>query len=88
MITLEFQKYFKMEVENLKLVRDAESLNIYVDNGEDKDPIHIVYWTEDEWLEDPETVVPAMMIAMELFYTGQHVLLFKTLKLEHLLEGE
>ena len=55
---------------NLKLSRDDESLNIYIDNGEDKEPTHVCYWHEDEWLDDPETVVPAMLAAIELFYTN------------------
>jgi len=75
-----------MEVENLKIARDSESINIYVDNGDDQEPTHIVYWHEDEWLEDPETVVPAMLMAMELFYLGEHVKLFTILGMEHLLE--
>ena len=69
------------KIKNLKIARDSESLNIYVDNGEEKDPTHIVYWTEDEWLEDAELVVPAMLTATELFYTGKHIQLVETLGL-------
>jgi hypothetical protein len=61
--------------ENLKLARDSESLDIYIDNGDDQDPTQICYWHEDEWLEDAETVVPAMLMAMELFYTNPQELL-------------
>jgi hypothetical protein len=69
------------KIKNLKLSKDSYSLNIFVDNGEDKDPTHIVYWTEDEWLEDAETVVPAMLTAMELFYMGKHIQLVETIGL-------
>jgi hypothetical protein len=65
-------------IKNLKMVIDQESLNIFVDKGEDKDPIHIVYWTEDEWLEDAETVVPAMLRAVDLF-NNNHELLLETI---------
>jgi hypothetical protein len=60
---------------NLKLTRDDESLNIYIDNGDDQDPTHICYWHFEEWEEDAETVVPAMLTAMELFYTNPQELL-------------
>ena len=63
------------EFANLKLARDSESLEIYIDNGDDQDPTQICYWHEDEWLEDAETVVPAMLAAMELFYTNPQELL-------------
>lgn len=29
----------------------------------------IVYWCKDEWLEDPESVVPAIANAIHLAYT-------------------
>jgi hypothetical protein len=61
--------------QNLSIAIDGESVNIYRDNGEGKEPTHIAYWHEDEWLEDPETVVPAMLRAVELFYEDQHELL-------------
>jgi len=68
-----------MKIDNLKMVIDSESLNIYLDHGDDKDPTHIVYWTEDEWVEDPETVVGAMLIAIDLFNNDMHNVLLKTL---------
>ncbi len=71
-------------MENLKLSRDDESINIYIDNGDDKEPTHIVYWHADEWQDDPELVVPALLRAMELYYTD-HYMLFKTLRLLHLM---
>ena len=30
----------------------------------------IVYWHKDEWLEDPESVVPAIANAIHLAYTN------------------
>lgn len=61
-------------MENLKLALDSESVNIYIDNGENKEPTHIVYWHEDEWLEDPSIVV-SIINAIQLFYTNPKELL-------------
>jgi len=60
--------------ENLKISIDNESLNIYIDNGEDKDPIHICYWHIDEVKED-ENVAILMIKAVDLFYTNPEKLL-------------
>ena len=38
---------------NFKIAIDGESVNMYIETG--GEPIHIVYWTEDEWLEDAES---------------------------------
>ena len=54
-------------MDNLKLAIDSESINIYIDNGDDKEPTHVVYWHEDEWLENPDMVVPAILRAIDLF---------------------
>ena len=64
-----------MNIENLKLSIDSESVNIYIDNGEDKEPTHVVYWHEDEWIEDSESVTPAIIQAINLFYTDKKELL-------------
>lgn len=74
-----------MRVANMKMSIDNESVNIYLDNGDDQDPTHIVYWHEDEWIEDPESVVGAMLKAIELFTTGRHHLLLEILGLKHLI---
>ena len=66
-----------MKKQQLQIAIDLESVNIYREVGEDQEPIHIVYWYEDEWLEDPETVVPAIIQAIHLFYTNQIELLEK-----------
>ena len=64
-------------MKNLKLVIDSESVNIYIDNGEDKEPTQVVYWHEDEWLEDAEVVVPAMLSAIDLFMNKPKELLWR-----------
>ena len=61
----------------MKIAIDSESVNIYIDEGEDIEPTHIVYWHEDEWLEDSETVTPAIIQAINLFYTDKKLLLEK-----------
>ena len=66
-----------MNTKNLKLSIDSESVNIYIDNGKDKEPSHVVYWHEDEWIEDPETVTLAVIQAINLFYTDKKELLKK-----------
>ena len=74
-----------MKNQKLKIAIDSESVNIYRDNGDDNDPTHIVYWHEDEWIEDSQSVTPAIIKAMELFYTDQ-VALLKMLGLSHLIK--
>ena len=76
------------KIKNLKLARDSESLNIYIDNGDDKDPTHICYWYFEEWEEDAELVVPAMLTAMELFYTGKHLELIDTIGMSGFLKTD
>lgn len=56
-------------VKNLKISIDAESLNIYIDKGEDKEPIHVCYWHIDEWTEDPSVAI-SMLNAVQLYYTN------------------
>lgn len=52
----------------LKLSIDGESVNIYIDKGEDKDPIHIVYWHLDEVEEDANVAI-SIANAIHLYYT-------------------
>ena len=68
----------------LQIALDSESVNIYRQINDDDEPLHIVYWHEDEWLEDAESVVPAMIKAIELYYTDQ-IQLLKVLGLEQYL---
>ena len=44
-------------MKNLKLSIDSESVNIYIDNGDDKEPTHIVYWHLDEVEEDASVAI-------------------------------
>jgi len=70
-----FESTNNMNINKLKLAIDEVSVNIYIDNGDDKEPTHIVYWHEDEWLEDPQTTTPAIIQAIHLFYTDKNELL-------------
>jgi hypothetical protein len=56
-------------LKKLKLSIDNESVNIYIENGDDADPTHIVYWHTDEVKED-ENIAIYMAKAIELFYTN------------------
>lgn len=62
------------KMKDLKLTIDQESVNIYVDNGEDKDPINIRYWHIDEWKEDSELVI-SILNAVQMFYTDKQKLI-------------
>jgi hypothetical protein len=64
-----------MNLDNLKISIDSVSVNIYFDNGDDKEPTHVCYWHEDEWLEDSESVTPAIIRAIYLYYTDKRELL-------------
>ena len=66
------------KVENLKLAIDSESVNIYIDNGDERDPIHIVYWHLDEVEEDANVAI-SIANAIDLFYRDP-VKLLETLK--------
>lgn len=61
-------------MKDLKIAIDNESVNIYIENGEDKEPTHIVYWHADEWEEDA-SIVPSIFHAIELYYTNPKELL-------------
>lgn len=52
---------------NLKLALDSESVNIFIETG--GEPVHVVYWHMDEFLEDAESSVPAALNAVHLFHT-------------------
>ncbi len=64
----------KEQIDNLKLTIDQESVNIYIDNGEDKEPTHICYWHIEEW-EDDSSVAISIFNAIELYYTNPKKLL-------------
>lgn len=54
------------------LERTPDSIGMYYTKGE---PEYIVYWHCDEWEEDPESVVPAILHAIELYFTNLPVLI-------------
>lgn len=66
--------------QNLKLVIDNESVNIYREEEGIDEPIHIVYWHLDE-VEEDASVAISIANAIQLYYTNQEELL-KTLGLE------
>ena len=62
--------------QELSISIDGESVNIYVDNGEDKDPLHIVYWHLDEVEEDANVAI-SMANAIHLYHTNPQELVDK-----------
>lgn len=52
---------------NLKIAIDNESVDIYIETG--GEPVHVVYWHMEEFLEDAESSVPAALNAVKLYYT-------------------
>ena len=61
-------------LKNLKLAIDNESVNIYIDNGDDEEPIHVVYWHLDE-VEEDASVAISIANAIDLFYRDPKELL-------------
>lgn len=70
----DFLEHIGNKLANLKLAIDEESVNIYVDNGDDQEPTHIVYWHIDEFEEDGSVCISALN-ALQLFYTNPQELL-------------
>ena len=64
----------KIEKNNLKLIIEEESVNIYVDNGEDKESTHICYWHINEWMEDGKVAI-SIFNAIQMFYTDKQKLI-------------
>lgn len=58
----------------LKLAIDQESVNIYVDMGEEEEPVHIAYWHLDE-VEEDATVMISIANAISQYYTSPQRLL-------------
>lgn len=67
--------YYASWLDKMYISRDDASLEIGFNLSDSHDPFVICYWNSDEWLEDAESVVPAMMRAQELFYTNKKILL-------------
>jgi hypothetical protein len=63
-------------MKNLKLSIDSESVNIYIDNGDDKEPTHVVYWHIDE-VEEDSNVAISIANAINLYHTNPKELLNK-----------
>ena len=63
-------------MKNLKLSIDSQSVNIYFDNGDDKDPTHVVYWHIEE-VEEDSNVAISMANAINLYHTNPKELLNK-----------
>ena len=59
----------------MRMCIDSESLSIFIDTGHRSDIVPIVYYHETEWIEDAETVVPAMLQAINLYNTDKKQLL-------------
>jgi hypothetical protein len=60
----------------LSISIDQESVNIYVDNGEDKEPLHIVYWHLDE-VEEDASVAISIANTIHLYHTNPQELIDK-----------
>ena len=60
--------------EDLKLSIDAESVNIYIDNGEEEEPTNVCYWYFEEWEED-QTIIPSIFNAILLYHSSPNDLL-------------
>ena len=60
--------------EDLKLSIDAESVNIYIDNGEENEPTHVCYWYYEEWEEDP-SIKESIFNAILLYHSSPNDLL-------------
>lgn len=55
-------------IRNLKIEIDEESVDIYVDNGDDEEPTHVCYWHLDEVEEDANVAI-SIANAVKLAYT-------------------
>lgn len=59
----------KINLKDLKLSIDGESVGICIDNGSDNEPIHVAYWHLEE-VEEDATVAISIANAIHLFYTN------------------
>lgn len=64
------------DVKNLKLEITPESVNIFIDNGEDEEPTHVCYWNLEE-VEEDATVMISIANAIDLFHSDPKKLLEK-----------
>ena len=69
---IDFQSvdYIKQHYNEMKLSIDNESVDIYIDNGDDEEPSHICYWHLDEVEEDANVAI-SIANAINLFHTNK-----------------
>ena len=62
--------YIKQHYTKMKLGIDNESVDIYIDNGDIREPSHICYWHLDE-VEEDSSVAISIANAINLFHTDK-----------------
>lgn len=62
--------YIKQHYTKMKLGIDNESVDIYIDNGDTREPSHICYWHLDE-VEGDSSVAISIANAINLFHTDK-----------------
>ena len=65
---------YKGNKEIMCLAIDEESVNIYLDRGEENEPIHIVYWHVEE-IEEDANVGISIATAIDTFHTAPQKLI-------------
>ena len=63
-------------LDKMKLAIDGESVNIYLDHGEEAEPEHIVYWHIEEVEEDADVAI-SIANAIDLYHRNPAKLLEK-----------
>jgi hypothetical protein len=62
--------YIKQHYTKMELSIDNESVDIYIDNGDTREPSHICYWHMDE-VEGNSSVAISIANAINLFHTNK-----------------
>ena len=62
--------YIKKHYTKMELSIDNESVDIYIDNGDTREPSHICYWHLDE-VEEDSSVAISIANAINLFHTDK-----------------
>ena len=63
-------------ISKLNVEIDPEEITISIAQSE----LEVVHWTQDEWIEDPELVVPAIANAILMAKTTPDLLIHKNIK--------
>jgi hypothetical protein len=63
-------------LDSMKLTIDGESVNIYIDNGDEAEPFHVCYWHIEE-VEEDASVAISIANAIDLYHTDRAELLEK-----------